>query len=85
MIPSFDTLAADAARICSECHEEQPAPLEMIDIKDGEHGPLPYRPCGWCIAKDAAVVARTAMIAKLDRARERSEMECAFPTRRGAK
>lgn len=34
---------------CSECGFESLTPLEMLDVKDGEHGPRAYRPCSVCV------------------------------------
>ncbi len=39
---------ACGSSICSECEEEGDSPLEMLDVKDGEYGLLPYRPCATC-------------------------------------
>jgi hypothetical protein len=33
---------------CSECGFESLTPLEVEDVKDGEHGPKAYRPCAEC-------------------------------------
>ena len=47
---------ACACFTCSECGFESITPLVTEDVKDGEHGPVAYRPCADCIAPKVARV-----------------------------
>ena len=48
---------ACACFTCSECALESLTPIETLDIKDGEYGPLPYRPCAVCVAAGRPEIA----------------------------
>ncbi len=45
---------------CSECGFESLTAVEVLDIKDGEHGPRAYRPCAECCALACALPASGA-------------------------